>query len=164
MATSMSAHLDIPADLDGAFALLSDPAYITEVATRTGGTDVDVSVTPDGQGGVTIVSARTLPAELPSYAKALVGDTVRLTETRTLGPVTAEGTREGRLDVEFGGAPATVRGTMRLSCTGATSDLDVDLQVKASVPLVGGKIEKVVVEQIQRALGKENQVAGEHAS
>lgn len=159
MATSLVSRLDIPRDPHAAFLLLSDPDYVQEVATRTGGRDVKVSITAGDDGTVVIVSARTLPARVPSYAKALIGEQIRLTETRTLGPADAEGTRSGRLDVDFHGAPARVTGPLTLSGADALSALDVDLQVKASVPFVGGKVEQFISEQIQASMRKEAEVA-----
>jgi hypothetical protein len=122
-----------------------------------------VSVTPSDHGGATVVSRRSLPAEVPSYAKALVGDTITLAETRVLGPAAADGSREGTISIDFGGAPASVAGTLRLAASGAGTGIDVVLSIKASVPFVGGKIEKLVAEQIQAALDREQAVAAAHA-
>lgn len=161
MATSLQHRLDIPADLKAAFLLLTDPDYVREVAERTGGRDVEVTVTAGEDGGATIVSQRTLPAELPSYAKALVGDSVQIHETRVLGPAAADGSRQGTIEVTFGGAPAHVTGTLALVATDGTSALDAAMQVKASVPLVGGKIERLCADQIAAALRKESTIAAE---
>ena len=159
MATSLVSRLDIPRDPHAAFLLLSDPDYVQEVATRTGGRDVTVSVTAGDDGTVVIVSARTLPARVPSYAKAFIGEQIRLTETRTLGPAGDDGTRSGTLVVDFHGAPARVVGPMTLSGEDAQSALAVDLEVKASVPFVGGKVESFISEQIERSMRKEAEVA-----
>jgi hypothetical protein len=158
VATSLTARLDLPADPEHAFSLLSDPAYVDEVATGTGGQDCEVSVTPTEDGGAVIVSARSLPAEVPSYAKPLVGERVRLTETRTFGPASADGSREGSLEVGFGSAPVRITGVLHLQAGGLGTEVLVDCSVKASVPFVGGKIESFCAEQIQRALGKEEQI------
>jgi hypothetical protein len=159
VATSLTSRLDIPRDPRAAFLLLSDPDYVQEVARRTGGRDVHVTITPGDDGGIVIVSARTLPAKVPSYAKPLIGEQIRLTETRTLGPADGDGTREGRLAVDFHGAPAHVTGPLRLAGDDGVSALDVDLQVKASVPLVGGKIERFISDQIAASMRKEAEVA-----
>lgn len=158
MATSLSARLDLPADPEQAFALLCDPAYVEEVATGTGGQDVEAGVEETAGGGATITSARSLPAEVPSYAKPLVGDQVRLTETRAFGPAEADGSRDGTLGVSFGSAPVSITGTLRLQPGGLGTEVLVEMSVKASVPFVGGKVEKFCAEQIERALGKEEQI------
>ena len=162
MATSLSCQLPIPTDPHAAFLLLSDPDYVREVAERTGGRDVEVTVTADDDGGATIRSHRVLPAKLPSYAKALVGDTVTIHETRVFGPAAQDGSRDGTIEVTFGGAPAHVTGTMRLEGSG-TSLLEVAMQVKASVPLVGGKVERLCADQIDASITRESVVAAERA-
>ena len=164
MATSLVSRLDIPRDPHAAFQLLSDPDYVQEVAARTGGRDVKVTITSGDDGTVVIVSARTLPAKVPSYAKAFIGESIRLTETRTLGPADAEGTRSGVLNVDFSGAPARVTGPLTLSGEDAASALAVDLEVKASVPFVGGKVEQFISDQIQRSMAKEAEVAASYGT
>jgi hypothetical protein len=161
VATQLSSTLVIPTDPVAAFALVTDPAYVEEVALATGGHDVEVSVTPSDDGGATVVSIRSLPADLPSYAKALVGDSVRLTETRVIGPAARDGSHDGTVTVEFGGAPVSVQGTLRLAAGGPGSEVAVEMSIKASVPFVGGKIEKFCAEQIERALDKESEVAAQ---
>ena len=162
MATSLTCRLPIPADPHAAFLLLSDPDYVREVAQRTGGRDVEVSIEPSDDGGAVIRSHRVLPARLPSYAKALVGETVTIHETRVFGPAAEDGTRDGTIEVTFGGAPAHVTGTMRLEGDG-TSNVEVVMQVKASVPLVGGKVERLCADQIDASITRESVVAAERA-
>ena len=163
MATHLSAHLALPADPAGAFALLTDPAYVEEVAVATGGHDVAVSVTPGDDGGATVVSARTLPANLPSYAKAFVGETISLTETRVYSAPAADGSRDGTFDVDFGSTPISISGSLRLAPEGDASGLAIEVEIKASVPFVGGKVEGVASGWIEKFVAKEEKVAAEHA-
>ncbi|HET7901978.1 MAG TPA: DUF2505 domain-containing protein [Candidatus Nanopelagicales bacterium] len=163
MATSLTCQLPIPADPHAAFLLLSDPDYVREVAQRTGGRDIEVAVEPGGDGGATIRSHRVLPARLPSYAKALVGETVTIHETRIFGPAAADGSRDGTIEVTFGGAPAHVTGTMRLEGT-RTSNVEVVMSVKASVPFVGGKVERLCADQIDASITREAVVAAERSA
>jgi hypothetical protein len=141
--------------------MLCDPDYVRSVAAATGGSDIEVSVTAGDDGGATIVSARSLPAEVPSYARGFVGDRIALTETRVLGPAGPDGSRDGSVVVSFGSAPATVEGTLRLAAEGSGSVIEVAMNVVASVPFIGGKIERMIADQIGAALTKEEQVAGE---
>ena len=161
MATSLSAEIAFPTDPHGAWALLSDHGYVSAVASATGGHDVDVRVTPHDDGGATIVSRRTLPAAVPSYARPLVGDHLLIDEKRVLGPAEADGTRHGTVDVGFGGAPMAVTGSLRLRPSDAGSVLEVHMTLKASVPFVGGKVEGFAGEQVGRFLHKEEQVAAD---
>ena len=163
MATHLSAHLALPADPAGAFALLTDPAYVEEVAVATGGYDVTVSVTAGDGGGATVVSARTLPANLPSYAKAFVGETISLTETRVYGPAAGDGSRDGTFDVVFGSTPIAISGSLRLAPEGDAAGLAIEVEITASVPFIGGKVEGVASGWIGKFVAKEEKIAAERA-
>ncbi len=160
MPTSLSARMQLPADPAAAYALLVDPDYVREIGEATGGQEVTVTVTPTDDGGAVVASHRVLPAELPSYAKAVVGDSLKLTETRTFGPAAADGSRDGSAEVTFDGAPVKIAGTLRLAATTEGSELALDAQVSASLPFIGGKIERFAAEQIERFMAKEESVAG----
>jgi hypothetical protein len=161
VATHLSARLALPGDPADAFALVTDPAYVERVATATGGHDVEVTVTPaeGAEEGATTVSARTMPANLPSYAKAFVGDTIRLVETRVFGPSAADGSRAGTFSVDFGSTPISIRGTLRLAADGSASAMAIEIEITASVPFVGGKVERIAAEWIERFVAKEEKVA-----
>ena len=136
-----------------AFAVLSSKEFLTQLAHDTGALDSNVDVSSDSSGAVTIKNVRTFPAEVPSYAKSLVGDTITVTEIQEWGPPTEDGTRVGTFSVDFGGAPAKFGGTLSLTgndpCTSTTSGT-----VKASLPLVGGKVESLIIEQIGAYMGE----------
>lgn len=159
MATSLAATVPFAADPARTYAVVTDPAYVEAVAKATGGSDVEVTVTPTDDGGAVVVSARSLPADVPSFAKALVGETIRITETRTYGPAADDGSRAGTVEATFGAAPMRLTGTLRLDPEGSGSVIALDASVKASVPLIGGKIERFAVEQVQDFVAKESEVA-----
>lgn len=156
--TSLDAQLDFPADPVRAYALVTDQAYVVAVAEATGGQDVAVTV-EDRDGGAVVTSCRSLPARLPSYARALVGDTLRLTEVRTYGPASEDGSRTGTVRVDFDGAPVTIEGTLSLTPSPMGSVCAMSASVRASVPFVGGKVERFAAEQVQAFLAKETEVA-----
>lgn len=159
MSTSLSARMPIPADPAAAYALLTDPVHVQAVGEATGGHDVVVTVTPTDDGGAVVSSHRVLPAELPSYARAVVGDSLKLTETRTFGPAAADGTRSGTASVTFDGAPVSITGPIELVAAADGSELVLEAKVSASIPFVGGKIERFAAEQIERFMRKEGELA-----
>jgi hypothetical protein len=159
VATKLSAQLDFPADPAAAYELVTDQAYVTAVAAATGGQEIAVSVEPAADGGAVVVSRRELPAELPSFARALVGDTLRLVETRRYGPAAGDGSRTGSVTVEFDGAPVRIDGTLALTPRPTGSVCAMEAVVKASVPFVGGKIEAFAADQVKAFLAKETEVA-----
>lgn len=156
--TPLAAELDFPADPVRSYALVTDEAYVVAVAEATGGQDIDVTV-EDLDGGAVVTSRRSLPADLPSYARALVGDTLRLTEVRTYGPAAADGSRSGTVRVDFDGAPVTIEGTLSLAPSPTGSICAMTASVRASVPFVGGKVERFAADQVQEFLAREAAVA-----
>lgn len=157
--TSLSARVEFPADPVRTYLLVTDKGYVRAVAEATAGQDVEVSVEPTPDGGAVVTSRRTLPAELPSYARALVGDRLRLVESRAYGPAAADGSRTGTVEVRFEGAPVRIDGTLALRAEGEGSVIDMTAAVAASVPFVGGKVERFAAEQVRAFLRKETEVA-----
>ncbi|MDQ1245799.1 MAG: hypothetical protein QG597_166, partial [Actinomycetota bacterium] len=60
--------------------------------------------------------------------------------------------------LEFQGTPSTDSGRLSLHPTQEGAAVDVDFDVKASVPFIGGKIEGVIAHQMERAVRQENRV------
>ncbi len=159
MATTLSSNLTLPVSPAAAYEMVTDPAYLEAVAIATGGNNVEVSVTPTDDGGAVMVSRRSLPADLPSYAKAVVGDTLRLTEIRSFGAAAADGSRHGRVSVTIEGAPITIEGPLELRPTADGSIVLISADIKAAIPFVGGKLEQFALEQMQRFLRREQTLA-----
>lgn len=160
VATSLSIEQSFGADPATVMAMLRDPEYVRAKAERTGGYDVSVTVTDAPDGGVVITSTRSMPAEVPSYAKSFVGDSLTITEVQTWGPVGADGTASAQVTVDFH-APISYHGTITMSPTSEGTILTNTGEFKASVPFVGGKVERVAAEQTERYLNKETQVGAE---
>lgn len=136
-----------PADV---FAMFVDPDYVRARAEATGGTDVESDVREVGDT-IELRSARSVPPDVPAYAQSMVGESIRVTETLTWGPE-ADGQREGTFEATFGTVPVVARGRLRLAPDGAGAVATLEGQIKASVPLVGRKVEQLVHDQIAAAL------------
>lgn len=163
VATSMSFDQAFPADPATVMAMLRDPEYVRAKAERTGGYDISVDVADAEDGGVVITSTRSMPAEVPSYAKSFVGDSLTITEVQMWTPLDASGAARALVTVEFN-APIAYRGTIALSpAADGTAVLNAG-DFKASVPFVGGKVERVAAEQTERYLTKEVTVGQEWLS
>ncbi|MEO6997855.1 MAG: DUF2505 domain-containing protein, partial [Terracoccus sp.] len=98
---------------------------------------------------------------LPDFAKSLVGQTLSTTETWEWGDASPDGERHGRLTVEVKGTPLALRSTVELVGNGAGSVVTIDGELKASIPLFGGKIEKASAPAVVGALRSE-QRTGSH--
>jgi len=142
-----------------AFEFMLDTDFLGWLLENSGGTDCEVAAeeTPDGWE---VTLDRTLPADIPSFARALVGDHLTVRERRTWGEADADGVRTGQFAATVDGAPVQVTGSLRLADDGeGGSELSVDGSVSARVPLVGGKVEALVRDQLLRFTAREEELA-----
>lgn len=160
----MATPLDFTQQMNGApgrvLTMLADPDYIVEKAERTGALEVDVDVAEYPDGRVTITCTRVLPAEVPAYASSFVGDRLTITEVQTWSAPDSSGGARATVTVDFH-APLSYTGTITLTGGPNASTLLNHGEFKASVPFVGGKVERVAEEMTRKYLGKESEVAEE---
>jgi hypothetical protein len=156
----VTAQIRFAADPAATFAVLVDKAFQEEVCRATGSVGTEVSI-DESAGGATIRTSRELPtADFPDFLRKFVGDTVHVVRVDSWGPAAADGARDGTITVEIKGAPVRLSGTITLRAQGGETVEDVQGDLKASVPLLGGKIEKAVAPSIRGAVGKEEEVGG----
>ena len=163
MATKMEFAQRFEAAPDVIWRLQSDPEYIRFRGERTGATSVtaDVVSNPDGSTQVTVV--RVLPADVPSYAKSMIGESITVTETYRWGAPGADGSAAGTMEASFS-APISFIASMDLRADGAGTAIDTTGEFKASIPFVGGKVEDLARQQTERDLRKEQAIAAEWLS
>lgn len=155
---------EYPATADEVWAIMSTQDFQNAKceATTTGDWTANVSTSADT---TTITSERVLPTDdLPDIAKTFVGGTLTIAEVQTWGPPAADGTRTGDLKVQIKGAPMTLKGTVRLSPNGSGSVQEIDGDVKVSVPLIGGKLEKAASDPLMFAARTETDLLRQHVS
>lgn len=133
-------------------AMISDPLYWDRVAEATGAVSSTATVGTEGETTRVIIDQEQEVVGVPSFAKKFVGDSTRAITTQVWHGDTAT------FAVETPGKPTSISGTASLTPNSSGSVLVYDLEVKASVPLVGGKLEKLVVELTTAGFEKEQAV------
>lgn len=140
------------------FAMIADPRFQAEKCEATHALSHTESVTPKGDQ-TEIVTSRVLPTDgFPDFAKSMIGSKIRVTETIVWSRASMDGSRTGTISIGIGDAPVGLQGTMRLSPSGAATRIDVDGQLKARIPLLGGRIEKAAEGPVRHAIDKEREV------
>lgn len=142
------------ADVTSVYALITDEAFRTEACAEVGAEDYEVSVEPVGDGH-TVTVVRTVKAELPDFIRKLTGNTVKVKQTETWGPASADGSREAGVKVSIIGQPAEMLGTAVLSTAGSGTSFALDGEVKVSIPFIGKKIEPEIAKAIISSLRDE---------
>jgi Protein of unknown function (DUF2505) len=135
------------------FAMLTDAAFQERKCAATGALESEVEIERFADGGATIRTRRTMPTEqVPDFARTFVGRTLDIVQVDDFGAPDGEGRRDGTVVVEIKGAPVRFAGSLALgpSTPGTLQALDGD--IKASVPLVGGRLERALEPALQAAI------------
>ena len=142
---------EYPATVEEVWAVMSTQDFQDAKceATSTGNWTSNVATSGDR---TRITSERVLPTDdLPDIARSFVGANLTISEMQTWAPRAADGTRTAELQVHLKGVPMTLKGTVRLSPRGSGSVHEVAGDLKVSVPLIGGKLEKAASEPLLAA-------------
>ena len=153
MSTTLSYDLTYDAPLVAVGEMLMDPAFREEVCDAQQVLRHTVTVTQEG-GGMKVVVDQVQSAQgIPGFAKRFVGDEINLIQTEQWSDI-----ETGSVEVVIPGKPGQMRGTIRLRESGGTTTETVDLEIKVNIPLVGGKIESLIIDLLRKALKTENAV------
>jgi Protein of unknown function (DUF2505) len=145
-----------PHPADEVYATMVDPDYLRARLERIGGARASLLEHSADVGGARYRLRHGLDAkDLPSVVRTVLpGDiTIERNERWTRQD---SGRYLGEFDVAIPGAPGSAGGAMRLrDLPDGGSELSVRADVRIAVPLIGGKIEGVVGEQVQGLLAAE---------
>ena len=134
---------EFTAKVDAVMAMFGDPEYQRQKLIDAGHTNIEV---PEcglaDDGSLRIVSRRTVAVDVPGALKRILKPTNTVTQTDVWQPG-KRGPRSGTWTVEIKGIPIHLSGTMQLAAKGSGSVETIEGVLKASVPLVGGKLEKL---------------------
>lgn len=138
-----------PADV---LAMIGDPLFWDRVGKANDVISWTPTVSTDAGAVRVVIDEEQRTAGVPSFAKKIVGESTRVIITQVWRG------QEASYEIETPGKPTHVHGTATLSENGTGSVLVYDLEVKASVPLIGGKLEKLVVDLTKEGFDKEQAV------
>jgi hypothetical protein len=144
---SVALEFSLPAPIDTVFERLTDPDYLVERSLALGELSADCSVEEDGDA-VVITMRREIERKLPAVLARLFSprQTVELVERwNTSGRV-----HKGSYRLSVLGQPVTVSATLELKAADTGKSLyTVSHSAKASIPLVGGKVEAFILSQTE---------------
>ena len=153
----ISATFDYSATPQRVFAMLTDAEFQNRKCIATGALSHSVSISTEGDRTI-IINHRQMPTDgFPDFVKSMVGATLAVTETQVWGPPSHDGGREGSIKVDLGSAPLDLVGVLALAPAGQGSLESVDANLKAKIPLIGGKIEKAAAPAIESAISVERE-------
>jgi hypothetical protein len=139
--------------VDDVFAMLADPAYRKAVGDYQRVTDFSCDVIREGSGMQVRLEQAHSTDRIPSFAQRLVGSEIRFVQDETWSsPAGAD------IHVTIPGKPGDMTGSATLTQSGDDVVQQIDLAVKVSLPLVGGKVEDLIAGFLGKAFDAENKV------
>ncbi|WP_433800567.1 DUF2505 domain-containing protein [Actinomycetospora sp. CA-084318] len=143
MARPIEHDASFPHPPDAVVGALTDDAFLNARLAELGGKDAAL-VSHDGGR---IVLRQGVPVEfLPSVVRRFTGDDLVLDRTETWHGSSAD------VQVDVRGLPGSITGTQEVVGEGEGSRFTVRASTTVPVPMVGGKIEGVVAEQVSELL------------
>jgi hypothetical protein len=133
-------------------AMMTEPEFWDQVAVATAA--ISSVTTVEAEGGATrVVTDSEQPVVgVPSFAKKFAGESARAIATAVWSGGTAA------YSVDTPGKPTRLNGTITVAESGSGSTVVYDLDLKASVPLIGGKLEKLMGQLTTEGFEKEHAV------
>jgi hypothetical protein len=135
------------------FEMLADPAFREAACAAQDVISAEVTIERTGVGFSLVVDQLQKTTDLPGFARAFSGDSTRAIQREKWADTTG-----GTLAIETPGKPTEVKGTITLRPEGSATREIVELEVKMKVPLVGGKLEKLMAEKIAAGMDLEHGV------
>ena len=152
MATRLTKTLTYDASAEAVAAMLDDTGFREEVLERQLVVRGSVSIEGDH---VTIEQVRSAD-DIPSFARSFVGDEILIVQTESWTSPTSADVR-----LAIPGKPGEAVGTLELVESGGSTTESIDLDLTVKIPLVGGKIEKLIAGIFSSALDVEQRVGRE---
>jgi carbon monoxide dehydrogenase subunit G len=135
------------------YAMLADPEFRKASCEAMQVISADVQLERDGEGFNLVIDQLQHTKDLPAFARTFAGES-----TQAIQREVWLGTTTGSLGIESPGKPASASGTIRLEPSGAGTTEVVELEIKVKVPLIGGRLEKLMAEKVAAGMDVEHSV------
>jgi Protein of unknown function (DUF2505) len=135
------------------FAMLAEPAFREAACAAQDVISADVRLDRDGEGFTLVIDQLQRTDDLPGFARTFAG-----ASTQAIQRETWTGPSGGALEIEAPGKPTRLIGTIRLEPDGAGTTEIVELDIKVKVPLIGGRLEKLMADKVRTGMDLEHQV------
>lgn len=146
-------ELAYEAGSDEVFSMLVDPAFREKVAAAQDVVSIEVTSIPKGAGASILIDQVQNTAGLPAIAKKIAGETTQAVVREEWVDGSA-----GTVEITAPGKPTRAAGEVRLVSAGGTTRHVFDLEVTVKVPLIGGKLEKLMADNIDAGMTVEHSV------
>jgi hypothetical protein len=138
-------------------ARYTDPEFLKRKYAELGRQDIKVleHCKSAHHAHVRIGYSDTADMDLPDFARRLVPERAHVVQTVEWDLKL----RVGRIAVDAKGSPVTVEGRMQLREHGGGSTISIEWKVSCSVPLIGGRLEKLLVDGLKKKARRDEEVS-----
>lgn len=151
MTKTLSYDLTYDAPIDTVMEMLLDPAFREAVCDAQHATSRKVESAPP----VMHVEYTQQVRGIPSFAAGIVGDTINVVQDEQWSG------HDAKVTIQIPGKPGGVAGTFTVAERDGRTVQSARLDVTVKMPLVGGKLESVIVDLFLKALKREERTGGE---
>jgi hypothetical protein len=153
MAKALDYSFDFPYTPETLFQEGIRRDYIDSQATSLDHHNLELVTLEDGPDGGKAVAKYEVDVDLPSWAKKILQPRNKLTEYRDWAGPEADGSRGYAFSVKLDNVPVEIKGQVSLKAVaGGGTRNDVHVDIKASIPLLGGKLEDLVARDLGKAI------------
>ena len=135
------------------FEMLADPVFREASAAAQDLVTAEVDLEREGNGFRLTIDQEQRTSDLPSFARTFTGDTTRAVQREHW-----EDSTGGTLHIDAPGKPSDMRGTITLRPEGSQTKEIVELDLTVKVPVLGGRLEKVLAQRVVAGLDAEHGV------
>lgn len=162
----LNRELSYPASPDRVVDMWVDPEFQRRRCESQHALSHSVTVDPPGATSatprITVTTKRSLPTDqVPDFVRKFAGASINLEEIVTWLPGDASG-RSADLRLSVAGAPVSMTGRFVLTADGPGTREVVTGVVKASIPLLGRKVEEAVMPVILNGLTADEKLAAQY--
>lgn len=153
--------LSLPMPAQDVAAMYADPRYATVRGEVLGAEKASSSVEGDVQAAFTVSTDLSMPTDrVPDIARPFVGSSITVREVQEWSAPQADGSRTGTTHLVVVGTPASMTASVSMT-PGAegTTDIVIDGDLVAKVPVLGKRLEKAAMPYVSRVLKAEQKAA-----
>jgi len=138
-------------------AALTDEQYWRARVSAVEGPGATLDSVAVANGGIEVTLTQIVEAKnLPAIVGKITSGDLTISRTESWGPLEADAAT-GAVTTKIAGTPATVRGVNSLTGTDSRTTLRSAGDATVPIPLIGGKIEQAVADNVTRLLIAEQQ-------
>jgi len=135
------------------FEMLADAAFREAACAAQDVISAEVHLEREGNGFSLTVDQEQRTDDLPSFARTFAGHSTRAIQREEWDDSTG-----GTLRIDAPGKPSEMKGTITLRPEGSETVEIVELDLRVKVPLIGGKLEKLLAERVTAGMDAEHGV------